>query len=162
MFAAFGRWRGSSRPTQCHQQAGVVPTWYAKATALQKAEITKDPQKWADLKKEYQRREKNIQTVLATYHLTPEAFGGLVPFKLEDPPCDELGFLGSHRTTVTTVLDSSSCAWLHVLEDGAVRVASHDPRAVGYFLRCFQYLGARLAQGLEYGIQRVDDDGRRL
>ena len=51
--------------------SGVVPIWYAKEAALQKAEIAKDPQKWADHKKEYQRREKNIQTVLATYHPTP-------------------------------------------------------------------------------------------
>ena len=65
--------------------------------------------------------------------------------------------LGSHIDRCWT-----SGAWLQVLEDGAVRVASHDPRAVGYFVRSFQYLGARRAQSPEHGVQRVDEDSRGL
>ena len=52
-----------------------------------------------------------------------------------------------------------SGAKLHVLEDGAVRVAGHDPGAVGNFVGRFEDLGARLAEGFENGGQGADDDG---
>ncbi|WP_199551976.1 hypothetical protein [Streptomyces sp. N35] len=52
---------------QCVQKSGIIQAWSSKESALQKAEIAKNPQKWKHLQGQYRARQELVQKALKNH-----------------------------------------------------------------------------------------------